>query len=84
MNHAKLILVDECFGLVGSANMDLRSLFVNFEVGIVTYSAREATAMSQWMHEVFAQSKPMPAPPKGRRVFATIGEEIARLLAPLL
>ena len=84
MSHAKLLLVDERTGLMGSANMDLRSLFVNFEVGIVTYSAREATAMSQWMHEVFAQSKPMPAPPKGRRVFATIGEEIARLLAPLL
>ena len=84
MSHAKLLLVDERTGLMGSANMDLRSLFVNFEVGIITYSAREAAAMSQWMHEVFAQSKPMPAPPKGRGIFATVGEEIARLLAPLL
>ena len=84
MSHAKMMLVDERLGLMGSANMDLRSLFVNFEVGMVTYSPKEATAMSLWMREVFEQSKPMPTPSKVRRIFPTIGEEIARLLAPLL
>jgi cardiolipin synthase len=85
MNHAKMLLVDEHTALFGSANMDLRSLFLNFEVGTVTYSATEARAVAQWMQEVFALSKPMPAPPKGRRrLFPTIGEELARLLAPLL
>ncbi len=84
MSHAKMLLVDEKTGMMGSANMDLRSLFVNFEVGMVTYSKREAEAMSRWMREVFDQSKPMPAPSKGRRIIPTIGEEIARLLAPLL
>lgn len=84
MSHAKMLLVDEKIGMMGSANMDLRSLFVNFEVGMVTYSRREAQAMSHWMREVFEQSKPMPAPTKGRRLIPTIGEEIARLLAPLL
>jgi hypothetical protein len=33
---------------------------------------------------VFAQSSPMPATRKKRRILSTIGEEIARLLAPLL
>jgi cardiolipin synthase len=84
MNHAKLILVDESFGLLGSANMDLRSLFVNFEIGVVTYSATEAAAMSRWMHEVFAVSKPMPAPPLHSGLIPAIGEEISRLLAPML
>jgi cardiolipin synthase len=84
MNHAKMLLVDESFGLFGSANMDLRSLFVNFEVGVVTYSKKEAAAMSRWMHEVFAQTKPMPQPRKHRPFFSAIGEEIARLIAPLL
>jgi cardiolipin synthase len=84
MSHAKMLLVDERIGMMGSANMDLRSLFVNFEVGMVTYSPREAEAMSRWIHEVFAQSKPMKTPDKVRRIFPTIGEEIARLLAPLL
>ena len=84
MNHAKMLLVDEETGLFGSANMDLRSLFTNFEVGAVTYSPTEAAAMSRWMKEVFASSKPMPEPRKERGVFPRIGEEIARLLAPML
>lgn len=84
MSHAKMLLVDERIGMMGSANMDLRSLFVNFEVGMVTYSPHEAKAMSHWMHEVFGQSKPMKPPLKERGLFAKIGEEIARLIAPLL
>ena len=84
MNHAKVVLVDQAFGLWGSANMDLRSLFVNFEAGVFTYSAPEAAALSQWMQEVFAQTKPMPEPRASRRFFPALGEELSRLLAPML
>ncbi|MDI1335651.1 MAG: phospholipase D-like domain-containing protein [Lacunisphaera sp.] len=84
MNHAKMLLVDEQTGLFGSANMDLRSLFLNFEVGAVTYSPSEAKAMAKWMHEVFDLSKPMLERRQKPRLIPTIGEEIARLLAPLL
>lgn len=84
MNHAKLILVDEAVGLWGSANLDMRSLFVNFEVGALTYSAADTRQLTRWMEEVFAQTKPMPAPDQQSRLLPTIGEEIARLLAPML
>ncbi len=84
MNHAKMLLVDEHTALFGSANMDLRSLFLNFEVGTVTYSTTEAREIARWMQEVFALSKPMPDPGKDRRLIPTIGEELARLFAPLL
>ncbi len=84
MNHAKMLLVDGQTGLFGSANMDLRSLFLNFEVGAVTYSPTEAAAIGRWMQEVFEHSKPMPAPLEKRRRFPHLGEEVARLLAPLL
>jgi cardiolipin synthase len=84
MNHAKLVLVDESIGLMGSANMDLRSLFVNFEIGVVTYSAPDAVRLASWMKEVFALSKPMPAPPAKHRLTSVVAEEIARLLAPML
>lgn len=84
MNHAKMLLVDEQTGLFGSANMDLRSLFLNFEVGAVTYSPAEAEAIGSWMKEIFTLSKPMPEPHRKPRLIPTIGEEIARLLAPLL
>ncbi len=84
MNHAKMLLVDEQTGLMGSANMDMRSLFVNFEVGMVTYSPTEAAALAQWAQEVFAQSKPMPAQPAHRRITTAVAEELSRLIAPLL
>ena len=51
---------------------------------MVIYSPRETAAMSRWMHGVFAHTKPMPALRKGRRIVSTVGEEIARLVAPLL
>ncbi|MFZ5494923.1 MAG: phospholipase D-like domain-containing protein [Verrucomicrobiota bacterium] len=84
MNHAKLLFVDGETALFGSANMDLRSLFVNFEIGLVTYSAAEASAVRAWMAEVFAHCRPMPERRPARRGFPALGEEIARLLAPLL
>jgi cardiolipin synthase len=84
MNHAKVLLVDGESALLGSANMDLRSLFVNFEIGLVSYSAAEAHAIRGWMEEVFALTRPMSDRQRARGVFPVIGEEIARLLAPLL
>ncbi len=84
MNHAKMLLVDGQTGLFGSANMDLRSLFLNFEVGAITYSRAEAEALGRWMKDIFAHAKPMTDSIHGRRLIPTIGEEIARLLAPLL
>jgi cardiolipin synthase A/B len=84
MNHAKLILIDEAVGMWGSANLDLRSLFVNFEAGVITYTHADAQAIAGYIRETFALSSPMPEPDGRRRVFRTIGEEVSRLLAPLL
>lgn len=83
MNHAKAILVDESAGLWGSANMDLRSLFVNFEVAAVTYSPGDTARLAAWMRDVFAHCKPMPSTARPR-FFPALGEELSRLLAPLL
>lgn len=84
MNHAKLLFVDGETTLFGSANMDLRSLFVNFEIGLVTYSPAEARTVHAWMEEVFTYCRPMSERQRARRFFPAMGEEIARLLAPLL
>jgi cardiolipin synthase len=84
MNHAKLILVDGAVGLWGSANLDMRSLFVNFEIGALTYSAADTRELERWMLEVFTHTKPMPARAKHPSLLPAIGEDIARLLAPIL
>ncbi|HYC70039.1 MAG TPA: phospholipase D-like domain-containing protein [Opitutaceae bacterium] len=84
MNHAKVILVDEAVALWGSANLDLRSLFVNFEIGAVTYSAGDAAVVAAFMRDIFVHSRPLAAPSRNRKFFPVLGEEISRLLAPLL
>ena len=84
MNHAKAILVDESTAVWGSANMDLRSLFVNFEVAAVTYSEGDARQVGAWMREVFAHSKPMPAPVPRPGFGTSLAEQVGRLVGPLL
>lgn len=84
MNHAKAILVDEATAVWGSANMDLRSLFVNFEVAVVTYSEGDARQVGAWMREVFAHSRPMPAPAARPGFGSTLAEQVGRLVGPLL
>lgn len=84
MNHAKVILVDEATAVWGSANMDLRSLFVNFEVAAVTYSAPDAAQVAAWMRECFAHSSPMAAPRREPGFFPSLGEELSRLIGPML
>jgi cardiolipin synthase A/B len=43
-NHAKMIVVDDKTVLVGSANMDLRSAHLNFEIAAVAVDAPELAA----------------------------------------
>jgi cardiolipin synthase len=85
MLHAKAIIVDERFGLFGSPNFDVRSLFVNFEVGVLAHSACDMAAMKAWAEALMSECTEAPAEPARRRkVFGNVAEDISRLLAPLL
>lgn len=85
MMHAKAIIVDDRIGMVGSANFDLRSLFVNFEVGVILYSPLDVSAMRIWAGNLLRQCTPfkLTRPYRFRRVHE-IAEDLSRLLAPLL
>jgi cardiolipin synthase len=85
MLHAKAIIVDEEIGLLGSANVDMRSLFVNFEIGVVLHSARDARALRAWAGELAGNSRPLALSDLKRRRFpANLAEDLSRLLGPLL
>lgn len=85
MLHAKVILADQEVAIHGSANFDIRSLFVNFEIGMVHSSAVDIATIASWIGclaekcRPFGNSKEL-SPPRVRRLF----EEAARLIAPLL
>jgi Phosphatidylserine/phosphatidylglycerophosphate/cardiolipin synthases and related enzymes len=85
MLHAKAVMIDHRIGLIGSANFDLRSLFVNFEIGVFLYSERDVLAMREWAKELLSYCRELK-PEAGRRprLLVSLAEDICRLFAPLL
>lgn len=81
MLHAKVILIDDNMALVGSANVDIRSMFLNYEVMSIVYSPAEVSATAAWIETL------MPHVNSGiDRAGPLRGaiEGVARTLAPLL
>jgi cardiolipin synthase len=79
-----LILVDGRIALSGSANFDMRSLFVNFEMGIVHTHPDDVNAFREWVAAIERECRPMAeeAVPRGRG--RRVVEDFAHLLGPLL
>jgi cardiolipin synthase len=82
MIHAKAVIVDDRVALFGSPNFDLRSLFVNFEVGVLVYTAPEVAAIRSWVDDVMTKCVvPVEAKPS---LLTSIAEDLCGLLAPIL
>ncbi len=85
MLHAKAIIVDDTVALFGSANFDLRSLFVNFALGVLARLPADFDVMATWADDLAARChEAKPEPRRRRKLFGNIAEDLSRLLAPLL
>lgn len=49
MIHAKVVLIDDQIALAGSANLDERSLFLNYEMMLAFYDVADVDRFSQWI-----------------------------------
>jgi cardiolipin synthase len=49
MNHAKCVVVDDTLALAGSANLDARSLFLNYELMAAFYEKADVRRFAQWI-----------------------------------
>ena len=54
MLHAKVMLFDNTVAILGSANFDLRSLLLNFEISCFMYSQPEIQDISSWIQSILA------------------------------
>lgn len=83
--HSKTVTVDDSFALVGSANMDMRSFFLNFELGAVMYDARSVRRLKECQEAYIEDSQPLDRQSMRRRGFIErLSEGVTRLVAPLL
>ncbi|HEX5009255.1 MAG TPA: phospholipase D-like domain-containing protein [Planctomycetota bacterium] len=82
MVHAKFVLVDDGPLLLGSANVDLRSLYLNFELGMLVEDPATLARAEAWLARLQRMSLPADGKPPG--LSGAWLEDGARLLAPML
>ncbi len=61
MVHAKVLVIDNTFAMAGSANLDIRSLFLNCEVMSAFYSETDIMWLANWiiaLRQQFLQYRP--------------------------
>ncbi len=82
MLHAKATVIDDRVALIGSSNLDLRSLFVNFEIGVLVYTKAEIDAIRAWVDDLLKEcTLPVLVAPN---FLTSVAEDLCRLMAPLL
>lgn len=81
MVHAKVMVMDDKLAMIGSANMDLRSLFLNYEVAVIVYSPAEIMELAAYIDNLAARAV-SGYPPAG--MLRRLHEGMAQIVAPLV
>ena len=82
-NHSKLMTVDGLWALVGSANWDMRSLRLNFELDLEVYHSELAREIEQLI-EAHQRARIDPRELAARPLALRLRDGAARLLVPYL
>ena len=85
-NHAKLMLVDDGWALIGSSNWDPRSLTLNYEFNVECHGAELAAHLREIFETEQRQSRPLDASVdvKNRNLMVKLRDGVARLFSPYL
>lgn len=82
MIHAKHIVIDDVLAVSGSANLDPRSLYLNYEIAVFSYGAADVSATAAWMAEIAAECETGRIP--RRTPIRQLSEDLCWLASPLL
>jgi cardiolipin synthase len=84
-SHSKLLIVDEAYAQIGSANLDPRSLRLNFEIAVEIYCAQTCRQLAAYVTAARAQSISYTAECAGRRSLPERARDsLCWLLSPYL
>ncbi len=83
-NHSKYLLVDDVFASVGSANVDMRSFDLNFEIAAMIYDEDFAARLLKVFYSDISRSNEIKLEEwEKRKKTERYKESLARILGPL-
>jgi cardiolipin synthase len=84
-DHTKLFLIDDLYVQIGSANLDARSLRLNFEIAVEVYSESLGAAAARHFEASVGNSREIRRDDLGgRSLAAKVRDSVAWLLYPYL
>lgn len=85
MLHTKTITVDDAFSLLGSANVDIRSFYLNFEINVLLYGPQITNLLRSVQQRYLSESQMIDLDQWRRRPLSRkYLESAAALFSPLL
>jgi len=82
--HSKVLVIDDDVGVVGSSNVDIRSFFLNFELGVFLYGKKEIGLLAAAFEEDISRSLRLdPATFSRRPKTVRLLEDTCRIFSPL-
>ncbi len=83
--HVKAMAVDDGFAMLGTANFDIRSFYLNFELNLLSYEADLNGLLRFYQSKCIQESKKLDlSAERSRGMLQQWGAEFAKLLSPLL
>jgi cardiolipin synthase len=83
--HTKLLIVDERWILLGSANLDRRSVRLNFEFNVEAYDVELARDLCKWLDGLIASAQPVTLQQvDSRPMWRRLRDGLAKVASPHL
>jgi len=82
--HSKVVIVDDAWGMVGSANMDVRSFRLNFETSVFLYNQELAKQLEDNFQSMLVDAKQVELVDTFHSFGISLREGFARLISPIL
>ena len=84
-SHTKLLVIDGSYAQIGSANIDPRSLRLNFEIAVEVYDGKVCAQLAEYVLSARAHAMRLPAePPPPRALARRLRDSLFWLLSPYL
>jgi len=84
MMHSKVVIVDDTWGMVGSANMDIRSFRLNFEASVFLYDQILAKQLEDNFQTMLQDAKQVELRDTFHSFGVSLRQGFARLVSPML